>query len=99
MISAADISKLRAAVGAGMMDCKAALEEAGGDMEKADYLIPANDDAINSIKMMADLIAEAVSEGKAELEKNKNAAKMVAEQSQKKVAPAAHRAATIAESV
>ena len=35
MISAADISKLRAAVGAGMMDCKAALEEAGGDMEKA----------------------------------------------------------------
>ena len=48
---------------------------------------------------MADLIAEAVSEGKAELEKNKNAAKMVAEQSQKKVAPAAHRAATIAESV
>ncbi len=67
--------------------------------EKADYLIPANDDAINSIKMMADLIAEAVSEGKAELEKNKNAAKMVAEQSQKKVAPAAHRAATIAESV
>ena len=35
MITAADISKLRAAVGAGMMDCKVALEEAGGDMDKA----------------------------------------------------------------
>ncbi|OGH80959.1 MAG: translation elongation factor Ts [Candidatus Magasanikbacteria bacterium RIFCSPLOWO2_02_FULL_44_11] len=34
-ISAADISKLRASTGAGMLDCKNALEEAGGDMEKA----------------------------------------------------------------
>ncbi len=34
-ISASDISKLRASTGAGMMDCKNALEEAGGDMDKA----------------------------------------------------------------
>jgi elongation factor Ts len=34
-ISAADVSKLRKTTGAGMMDCKKALEEAGGDFEKA----------------------------------------------------------------
>ncbi len=34
-ITAADIAKLRASTGAGMMDCKNAMEEAGGDMEKA----------------------------------------------------------------
>jgi elongation factor Ts len=34
-ISAQDISKLRAMTGAGMLDCKAALEEAGGNMEAA----------------------------------------------------------------
>ena len=37
--------------------------------DKADYFIPANDDAINSIKMMVNLVAEAVKEGKAEFEK------------------------------
>jgi small subunit ribosomal protein S2 len=40
--------------------------------EEADYIIPANDDAVNSIKMMADLIAEAVNEGKAEAQKAAN---------------------------
>jgi len=34
-ISAKDVAELRARTGAGMMDCKKALEEAGGDMEKA----------------------------------------------------------------
>ncbi|MCX6779940.1 MAG: translation elongation factor Ts [Candidatus Magasanikbacteria bacterium] len=34
-ITAADIAKLRAMTGAGMMDCKGAMEEAQGDMEKA----------------------------------------------------------------
>jgi elongation factor Ts len=34
-ISTKDISELRARTGAGIGDCKAALEEAGGDMEKA----------------------------------------------------------------
>jgi len=35
MITSSDISKLRVSTGAGMMDCKAALEEAGGDQDKA----------------------------------------------------------------
>jgi elongation factor Ts len=34
-ISAKDVKALRERTGAGMMDCKAALQEAGGDMEKA----------------------------------------------------------------
>jgi elongation factor Ts len=38
-ISTKDISELRARTGAGMMDCKKALEEAGGDMEKAAELL------------------------------------------------------------
>ncbi len=39
MVTAADIAKLRAATGAGMMDCKNALEEAGGDVEKASEIL------------------------------------------------------------
>jgi elongation factor Ts len=34
-ISAADVKQLRQQTGAGMMDCKRALEESGGDMDKA----------------------------------------------------------------
>ena len=34
-ISAADVKELRQRTGAGMMDCKAALQEADGDIEKA----------------------------------------------------------------
>jgi elongation factor Ts len=34
-ISSKDVGELRARTGAGMMDCKKALEEAGGDMNKA----------------------------------------------------------------
>ena len=34
-ITAADVKKLRDQTGAGMMDCKAALEETKGDMEAA----------------------------------------------------------------
>jgi elongation factor Ts len=34
-ISASDVKVLRERTGAGMMDCKAALQEAGGDMDKA----------------------------------------------------------------
>lgn len=38
-INASDVAKLRAQTGAGMMDCKKALEETNGDMNKAvDYL-------------------------------------------------------------
>ena len=35
MITAKDVAALRARTGAGMGDCKKALEEAGGDQEKA----------------------------------------------------------------
>ncbi len=38
-ITAADVSKLRKMTGAGMMDCKHALEEANGDFEKAVEII------------------------------------------------------------
>lgn len=38
---------------------------------KADYFIPANDDAVKSIKMMVELVAEAVKEGKLEYESTK----------------------------
>ena len=34
-ISAMDVKRLREQTGAGMMDCKKALNEAGGDFEKA----------------------------------------------------------------
>lgn len=38
-ITASDVAKLRSLTGAGMMDCKKALEEAEGDMEKAGELL------------------------------------------------------------
>ena len=37
---------------------------------KADFIIPANDDAVNSITMMVDLVSDAVKAGKAMAEKN-----------------------------
>ncbi len=39
MISASDVKTLRERSGAGMMDCKKALEEANGDIEKASELL------------------------------------------------------------
>jgi elongation factor Ts len=38
-ISASDVKELRQRTGAGMMDCKSALQEAGGDMDKAVELL------------------------------------------------------------
>ncbi len=38
-ISPKDVGELRTRTGAGMMDCKRALEEAGGDMEKAGEIL------------------------------------------------------------
>ena len=38
-ITAADVAKLRSLTGAGMMDCKKALDESEGDMEKAGELL------------------------------------------------------------
>jgi small subunit ribosomal protein S2 len=43
------------------------------DPSKATCVIPANDDAINSIKLIADVMVEAVKEGRAEWEKKKQA--------------------------
>ncbi|OGH76847.1 MAG: 30S ribosomal protein S2 [Candidatus Magasanikbacteria bacterium RIFOXYC2_FULL_40_16] len=37
--------------------------------EKAEYVIPANDDAVNAIKLMVGLVAEAIKEGKEEFKK------------------------------
>jgi elongation factor Ts len=45
-ISAADVSKLRRMTGAGMMDCKKALEESAGDFEKAIEIIRKKGQAI-----------------------------------------------------
>ncbi len=39
--------------------------------QEAQYIIPANDDAVNAIRMIANLMAEAVKEGKKEWEKKK----------------------------
>ncbi|MFA6547333.1 MAG: 30S ribosomal protein S2 [Candidatus Magasanikbacteria bacterium] len=39
--------------------------------DQAEFVIPANDDAVNSIKTISNLIAEAINEGKADWEKNK----------------------------
>jgi elongation factor Ts len=47
-ISAADVSKLRKSTGAGMMDCKKALQEADGDFEKAIEIIRKKGQAIAS---------------------------------------------------
>jgi len=45
-INAADVAKLRRMTGAGMMDCKKALEEANGDFEKAQEIIRKRGQAI-----------------------------------------------------
>ena len=45
-ITAAEVNKLRKSTGAGMMDCKKALEEAGGDFEKAIEIIRKKGQAI-----------------------------------------------------
>lgn len=42
-ISAADVAKLRKVTLAGMMDCKKALEESGGDFDKAVEIIRKKD--------------------------------------------------------
>ena len=39
LITASDVAKLRSLTGAGMMDCKKALDEAEGDMEKAGEIL------------------------------------------------------------
>ncbi len=48
-----------------------AVSDSNVDPTKVAFPIPANDDAVNAIKMIADLMAEAVNEGKLEAEKKK----------------------------
>ena len=55
---------------------------------KADFVIPANDDAVNSIKMMADLVAGAINEGRVEYEKRKIEEQKRADEQRPKKAPA-----------
>ncbi|MFH1947343.1 MAG: 30S ribosomal protein S2 [Candidatus Magasanikbacteria bacterium] len=44
------------------------IADTNANPDKANYIIPANDDAINSIKMIVNLVAEAVKEGVAQKE-------------------------------
>ncbi len=67
-----------------------ALADTNCDPEDADFVIPANDDAVKSIELMAQVIAEAVKEGKARSMKSQNAkeaekAKGVAKATKKEV--------------
>lgn len=48
-----------------------AVSDTNTNPAKVAYAIPANDDAVNSIKMMAELIAEAINEGRQEYESKK----------------------------
>jgi elongation factor Ts len=57
-VSAAVVKELREKTGAGMMDCKRALEEAGGDMEKAVELLRKK-----GLAAMAKRAGKATSEG------------------------------------
>ena len=55
-VTMADISHLRKMSGAGMMDCKKALEEAGGDFDKAMEIIRKKGQAVaakRSLRRMA----------------------------------------------
>lgn len=47
------------------------VSDTNANPDKADYIIPANDDAIKSITLIVNLVAEAVKEGKKDFEKNK----------------------------
>lgn len=52
--------------------------------DKADFVIPANDDAVSAIRMMVDLIADAYAEGRAEFEKKQKADAAAAAKAAKK---------------
>ena len=53
-ITAKQVKELRDRTGAGMMDCKNALSEAGGDFDKAVDVLRKNQDNLdNSLRLMA----------------------------------------------
>ncbi len=64
-IITSDIAKLRAAVGAGMMDCKKALEEAGGDMERAAEILRKKG-IVKAAKRADKIVAEGMTLARAE---------------------------------
>jgi elongation factor Ts len=70
VVTAADVSKLRKMTGAGMMDCKKALEEANGDHEKAVEIIRKKGQAIANKRADRD-----ASEGVALTKVNENGTK------------------------
>jgi len=47
-----------------------AIADTNANVDKADYFIPCNDDAVKAIHMMVNLFAEAVKEGKEEAKKD-----------------------------
>ena len=55
-VTMADITKLRQMSGAGMMDCKKALEEAGNDIEKAMEIYKKYDVTVISDEIWSDII-------------------------------------------
>ena len=68
-IKAADVSKLRKMTGAGMMDCKKALQEANGDFEKATEIIRKKGQAVASKRADREasegvVLAKATADGK-----------------------------------
>ena len=77
MISASMVKELRETTGAGMLDCKKALEESNGNMEEAitwlrekgiskaakkSSRIAGNDDAVKSIKVVLGALTNAIAE-------------------------------------
>ncbi len=56
--------------------------------DQATFVIPANDDAINSIRVISDLMAQAVNGGKADFEKNKAVMEKEYKKVEVKTAPA-----------
>lgn len=66
--------------------------------EKADHIIPCNDDAVNAIRILANLMAEAVNEGKKEWE-NKKAEVKVEKVTPTAIKKTAHRVIRKEESI
>jgi small subunit ribosomal protein S2 len=55
--------------------------------DKAEHIIPANDDAINAIKLIVGLVAEVIKEGREEYEKKSAAIKVKEEKERKEIKP------------
>lgn len=67
--------------------------------DKADYVIPANDDAVKSIEMIVTLVGEAAKKGHAAYAKKAGAAKQADDKKSKKAAPASIKDSAAAKAV